>query len=83
MSAVNLDVPPGTRLQLLRHEWRPNPADLDVHVWTVAVFTEAIGGYVWVRGHMCALGQPDCAAGWCWEAQVLVEAIRANLAGFR
>ncbi|MGC4805538.1 hypothetical protein [Micromonospora sp. DT233] len=84
MSALRrLDVPAGTRLQLFAAEWRPNPCGIDQLVWTVAVFHEPVGGYLWVRGHGCALGQPDCAAGWCWEGQVLVAAIRANLAGTR
>lgn len=83
MTAVDLDVPPGTPLLLHSNEVRPEPADGSVLVRVVAVYRQAIGGYVWVRAHACTEPESDCGSGWCWEAQVLVEAIRANLAGTR
>ncbi|MER7331716.1 MULTISPECIES: hypothetical protein [unclassified Micromonospora] len=80
---VDLNVPAGTRLHLLGGEIHPNPTGRDELVWTVAVFTQAVAGMVWVRGHVCGGPEPDCAAGWCFEARVAVHAIRANLAGAR
>lgn len=81
---VDLNVPPRTRLHLLAHEIRPNPTHRDEVVWTVCVYQQAVGGMVWVRGHACRVGsEPDCGAGWCFEAQVSVDAVRANLAGAR
>lgn len=82
---VDLAVPAGTRLQLLAAEIHPNPTRRDELVWSVAVYHEAIVGMVWVRGHTCRVvdPEPDCGTGWCFEAQVTVDAIRANLAGAR
>lgn len=83
---INLDVPPGTRLLLLAGEWHSQPgkpATEDQLVISVAVYQEAVGGVVLARGHTCARTEPDCGRGWCWEAQVAVHAIRANLAGAR
>lgn len=80
---VDLDVPDGTRLHLLAAEWRPNPTGRDELVWTVGVYRQAVGGMVWVRGHVCRGPEPDCGSGWCFEAQVLVAAVRANLDGAR
>ncbi|WP_433460678.1 hypothetical protein [Micromonospora sp. CA-248212] len=78
---VEADVPRGTRLILLSHEFEPNPTNRDEVVWAVAVHREA-DGMATLRGHVCG---PDgeCAAGWCFEAQVTVASIRANLDGAR
>lgn len=73
-----LDVPAGTRLHLMAGEIRPNPAGRDELVWAVAVYNRPVGGMVWMRGHVCSGPVPDCAAGWCFEAQVSVDAIRRN-----
>lgn len=78
-----MDVAPGTRLFLLAGEIRPNPTGRDELVWTVAVYRQAIGGMVWMRGHVCRWPEPDCGTGYCWEAQVAVSGIRANLEGVR
>ncbi|MEV0214314.1 hypothetical protein [Micromonospora sp. NPDC050695] len=80
----DLNVPAGQLLHLLAHEIRPNPTHRDELVRAVAVYRAEIGGMVWMRGHVCGGDVvPDCAAGWCFEAQVSVDAIRANLAGAR
>jgi hypothetical protein len=75
------DVPRGTRLMLLAGEFQPNPTGRDELVWSVAVY-RAAAGMAQIQGHVCG---PDgeCAAGWCFEAQVTVAAIRANLDGAR
>lgn len=79
---VDLDVTAGTPLWLRAWEVNPNPTGRDMLVWTVAVYRQAVGGRVWVRGHACG-AEPDCGRGYCFEAQVAVDAIRANLAGAR
>lgn len=71
---TNPDVPAGTLLHLLAAEFRPNPTARDESVWAVAVYNQPIGGMVWMRGHTCGPTQ-DCAAGWCFEAQVSVAAV--------
>lgn len=79
---VDLDVPERTPLRLRAWDINPNPTGRDgLVVWTVAVYRQAVGGKVWVRGHVCAGPDPDCGRGYCFEAQVSVDAIRANLAG--
>ncbi|QKW15400.1 hypothetical protein [Verrucosispora sp. NA02020] len=83
---VDLTVPDGTRLRLRAGEWgtpRQASTDQDVVVWTVAVYRQEIGGTVWVRGHTCSWPDPDCAAGWCFEAPVALAAIRQNVEGKR
>ncbi|MGS2615119.1 hypothetical protein ACVCAH_11430 [Micromonospora sp. LZ34] len=83
---TDLEVPAGTRLLLLAGEWFPAPgqaATVDQLVTTVAVYREVIGGLVWVRGHVCSHPNPDCGTAACFEHQVAVSAIRANLAGAR
>ncbi len=79
---VELDVPRGTRLLLRAREIRPNPTKRDEIVWSVAVYRNAIAGMVILQGHVCGAAG-ECAQGWCFEAQVSVDAIRANLAGIR
>ncbi|MFG1659099.1 hypothetical protein ACGFIY_21460 [Micromonospora chersina] len=83
---VDLDVPQGTRLHLLAGEWFPSPgqpADRDELVTVVAVYRQEIAGMVWVKGHVCGHGVPECGAGACWEHQAVTAAIRANLDGSR
>jgi hypothetical protein len=83
---VDLDVPAGARLFLLAGEWYPapdRPADRDEIVTVVAVYRQVIAGRVWVRGHVCRSPEPDCRTGACFEHQVAVAAIRANLDGSR
>ncbi|MFD6565415.1 hypothetical protein [Micromonospora profundi] len=79
---VELDVPRGTRLHLLAHEFEPNPTHRDEVVWSVAVHRDATAGKVRLHGHMCG-ADGECAKGWCFEAVVLVSAIRANRDGAR
>ncbi|MBQ0900979.1 hypothetical protein [Micromonospora sp. U21] len=79
---VELDVPRGTRLLLLDIEIQPNPTARDELVWAVAVYRDATDGMVLVHGHVCG-AEGECARGWCFEAKVLVAAIRANLDGAR
>ncbi|MFC5924393.1 hypothetical protein [Micromonospora vulcania] len=79
---IELDVPRGTRLLLLANEIRPNPTARDELVWAVAVYPGVSGGMVLMHGHLCS-AEGDCARGWCFEARVLVAAIRANLNGAR
>ncbi|MEU0078509.1 hypothetical protein ABZY58_11485 [Micromonospora tulbaghiae] len=86
MTAVDLAVEPGTLLHLLAGEWFPTPgraADRDTLVAVVAVYRQEIAGMVWVRGHVCGRGAPDCGTGACFEHQVITAAIRANLDGAR
>ncbi|MCG5464249.1 hypothetical protein MED01_002414 [Micromonospora sp. MED01] len=71
---TDMDVPAGTLLHLRADEIRPNPTRRDEAVWAVAVYNQPIGGMVWMRGHTCGPAQ-DCAAAWCFEAQVLVAAV--------
>ncbi|MFG1882171.1 hypothetical protein [Micromonospora sp. NPDC049102] len=79
----SLQVPAGTLLHLLAREIIPNPTNRDELVWAVVVDQQPAGGMVRMRGHTCASPIPECAGGWCFEAQVSVAAIRANMGGAR
>jgi len=76
---IGLNVPVGTLLHLRAGEIRPNPTSRDESVWSVAVYNRPVGGMVWMRGHVCAGPVPDCAAGWCFEAQVSVAAVEREV----
>ncbi|WBB89308.1 hypothetical protein [Verrucosispora sp. WMMC514] len=83
---VDLEVPPGQVLLLLAGEWYPEPgraAGRDVLVSVVAVSRQVAGGLVLTHAHVCDHRHPDCGRHHCWEAYVLVAAIRACLAGAR
>lgn len=79
---VELDVPRGRELLLFAGEISPNPTRWSGIVWAVAVYGHAADGQVALQAHRC---NPDgeCRKGWCFEAHVTVDAIRANLAGAR
>ncbi len=79
---VEADVPRGTRLVFLANEIQPNPTGRDEVVWSVAVYRDAVDGWAQLQGHVCG-PEGECAAGWCFEARVLVSAIRANVDGAR
>lgn len=80
----SLYVPAGTLLHLLAWEISPNPTNRDELVWAVVVDPrQHVDGMVRLRGHTCAGPVPDCAGGWCFEAQVSVAAIQANTDGGR
>ncbi|WP_327035791.1 hypothetical protein [Micromonospora ureilytica] len=84
---VDVEVPAGTKLFLLAGEWFCEPtvrARRDELVIVVAVHQRATSGQVWVKGHVCQhQDPPECGTGSCFEHQVLVSAIRMNLAGQR
>ncbi|MEV5211308.1 hypothetical protein AB0K35_27930 [Micromonospora sp. NPDC053740] len=76
------DVPRGTCLRLPAAAIDPNPTGRDEVVWAVAVYRDAAAGWAQLQAHACG-PDGDCAAGWCFEARVLVSAIRANVDGAR
>ncbi|NLU77267.1 hypothetical protein HCA58_02430 [Micromonospora sp. HNM0581] len=83
---VLIEVPSGRVLRLLAGEWYPSPdvpADRDALISTVAVGKSSYGGLVLVHGHECNHRAPDCDRTHCWDALVLVTAIRDNMAGYR
>jgi len=71
-----LDVPRGTRLRLNADESVPNPTGRNEVVWSVALYRDTTTGMAQLQGHVCG-PDGDCAAGWCFEARVPVDAIRA------
>lgn len=79
---VDLDVPRGRELVLFAGEITPNPTRWSGIVWAVAVYRDAADGMVALQAHTCS-ADGECARGWCFEARVTVDAIRANLAGAR
>lgn len=80
---AGLDVPAGRLLHLLAWEFTPNPGGRDEIVWVVAVANDVTDGVVQMTGHVCAGPEPDCGGGYCFQADVVVAAIHANLAGTR
>jgi hypothetical protein len=79
-------IPAGILLRLRAGEWRdcPNtptrlPSD-ELMVVVVRVYSQPVGGMVWLRGHLPGCALDDCPEP-CVEGQVSVTALREHAEG--
>ena len=79
-------IPAGTVLRLAADEWRdgpqtPTPLPADDRTIVVArVYSHAVGGVVWMTGHLPGCALTDCLDP-CVEGQVTVTALRRHTDG--